>query len=254
MVRVAEQAVGGTAHVRQVFWMATDAAAQTEHRLNENRRLEQPALQEVCGGVQMADVVAFNFKTGTVLGTGVENVSDVAEGIAEDPVVTLGQVWPLPVVLEFGETIEHFVQPEVHRSHVQRRQFRLELCHRLQAFFHAHGRRTAGGDVDHHVTLGLDLRQELTKQVDILTRPPIDWIAGMQVHNRGACLGGTNGGVGNFLRGDWQVRRHRRRMDGASDGAGNDDRAIFGHECSPFLFLARKLLGSLDADYVRPLL
>ncbi|MNQ87649.1 hypothetical protein D3C85_1028810 [compost metagenome] len=254
LVRVAEQAVGRTAHVRQVLGMSTDAAAQTEHRLNENRRLEQPALQEVRSGVQVTNVIALNFKAGAVFGTGVEDVSDVAEGIAKDPVVTLGEVWPLPVVLELGETIEHLVQPEVHRSHVQRRQLRLELRHRLQAFFHAHGRRTAGGDVDHHVTLSLDLRQKLTEQIDILARPPINRIASMQVNNRCAGLGGTDGGVGDFLRRDRQVWRHRRRMDGASDGAGDDDRAFFGHECSPFLFLARKLLGSLDADYVRSLL
>ncbi|MCY1429045.1 hypothetical protein D9M71_449490 [compost metagenome] len=159
-------------------------------------------------------------------------MGDVAEGIAEDPVVTFGQVGPFPLVLELGEAVEHFIQPEVHRTHVQRGQFRLELCHRLQAFFHAHGRRAAGGDVDHHVTLGLDLRQELTEQVDILARPAINGITRMQVDNRRPGFGCTDGGVGDFLRRDRQVRRHRRRMDGARDGAGDDDRAFFGHECS----------------------
>ncbi|MNE59079.1 hypothetical protein D3C80_1541510 [compost metagenome] len=196
----------------------------------------------------MADVVALDFKPGAVLGAGIENMGDVAEGIAEDPVVTLGQVWALPVVLELGEAIEHFVQPEVHRAHVQRSQLRLELRHGLQAFFHAHGRRAAGGDVDHHIALGLDLRQELTEQVDILARPAINGITRMQVDNRRAGLGGTDGGIGDFLRRDRQVRRHRWRVDGARDGTGDDDRSFFGHECSPFLFLTRKLLGSLDAD------
>jgi hypothetical protein len=35
----------------------------------------------------------------------------------------------------------------------------------------------------------------------------------MQVDHGGAGFGRANGGVGNFLGGNWQVRRHRRRMD-----------------------------------------
>ena len=158
------------------------------------------------GGVEVADVVALDLETGAIFGAGIENVGDVTEGVAEDPIVTFFQVRPLPVVLEVGKAVEHFVQAEVHRAHVQRGQFRLELHHWLQAFFHAHGRRAAGGDVDHHVAGGLDLRQELGEQRRVLAGATVVGVTGMQVHNRGAGFGGTDGGVGNFLGGDRQMR------------------------------------------------
>jgi hypothetical protein len=72
----------------------------------------------------------------------------------------------------------------------------------------------------------------------------IDGIAGMQVNNRGAGFGSTDGSVGNFLRGDRQMRRHRRRMDGTGDGAGDDDRTIFGHDDSPTFILMKKIPGA----------
>src|SRR5439155_24648015 len=62
VVRVAEQAVGGALHVQHVLGMRADAAADAEHRLDEQRRLEQPPLEEVRRGVEMADVVALDLE------------------------------------------------------------------------------------------------------------------------------------------------------------------------------------------------
>ena len=39
----------------------------------------------------------------------------------------------------------------------------------------------------------------------------------------GAGLGRADGGVRDFLTGDRQVGRHRRRVDGTGDGTGDDD-------------------------------
>ena len=67
VVRVAEQAVGGALHVQHVLGMRADAAADAEHRLDEERRLDQPAVEEVRRGVEVADVVALDLEARVVV-------------------------------------------------------------------------------------------------------------------------------------------------------------------------------------------
>src|SRR3954470_17578431 len=59
-VLVAEQAIGGALHVQHVFGMRADAAADAEHRLDEQRRLEEPAVDEVRRDIEVPDVVALD--------------------------------------------------------------------------------------------------------------------------------------------------------------------------------------------------
>src|SRR5688500_13665958 len=74
VVRVAEQAVGGALHVHHVLGMRADAAANAEHRLDEQRRLDQAPVEEVRRGVEVADVVALDFEPGIVLATTLQNL------------------------------------------------------------------------------------------------------------------------------------------------------------------------------------
>ena len=66
VVGVAEQAIGGALHVHHVLGMRADAAADAEHRLDEERRLDQPAVEEVRRGVEVADVVALDLEARVV--------------------------------------------------------------------------------------------------------------------------------------------------------------------------------------------
>ena len=82
--------------------MRPDAAQDAEHGLDEERRLDQPAIGEVAQRVQVADVVALDLEARAVGRAGVQDVGDVAERVLEDPVVGLFEVRPFPVELELA--------------------------------------------------------------------------------------------------------------------------------------------------------
>jgi hypothetical protein len=67
--------------------MRADAAEDAEHRLDEERRLDEAAVGEVRERVEMADVVALDLEARAVLGAGRQDVLDVLEGVLEDAVV-----------------------------------------------------------------------------------------------------------------------------------------------------------------------
>ena len=62
-VVAAEQRIGDRDHVRQISHIRPDASQYAEHTLNQKRRLDQLAIGKVRQGVEMADVVAFKFKS-----------------------------------------------------------------------------------------------------------------------------------------------------------------------------------------------
>ncbi len=66
VIIVAEQPVGGALHMHDVFGMRADAAQDAEHRLHEQRRLDQAAVEEMPQRVEMADVVALDLEAGVV--------------------------------------------------------------------------------------------------------------------------------------------------------------------------------------------
>src|SRR5688572_24153810 len=138
VIGIAKKAIGGALHVDDILGMVADAAADAEHRLDEKRRLDEPAVDEVRRGVKVPDVVALDLEARAVRAAGLEDVGDVLEGVFEDAIVGASEVGLLPVVLEVFVAPEHLVQTEVHRAHVERGHFRLELQRRLQALFHAH--------------------------------------------------------------------------------------------------------------------
>ena len=63
-VVVAEQLVGDALHVDEVLRVGADAAEDAEDRLHEERRLDQPAVEEMRQIVEMADVVALELEAG----------------------------------------------------------------------------------------------------------------------------------------------------------------------------------------------
>ena len=66
VVIVAEQPVRSAPHLQHVFGMRADAAENAEHRLHEDRRLDDTAIKEMLQGIQMADVVALDLEAGVV--------------------------------------------------------------------------------------------------------------------------------------------------------------------------------------------
>ena len=135
--------------------------------------------------------------------------------------------------LELPVAIQHREEAEVHRAHVERGDLGLELQRRLQPLLDGHRRRTAGREVEHHVTAALDIGRELAEVPGILRRVAVDRIACMQVDDRRTGLGGADRGVGDLLWRDREVRRHRRRVDAARHRAGDDDFARLCHRETP---------------------
>ena len=136
----------------------------------------------------------------------------------------------LPVVLEFLEAVEHAEERKIHRAHVERGDFRLVDRGGTHALVDRHGRRAAGGEVDHAVGALLDDLQERREGFRALVGLAGLRIARVQMHDRRAGFGGVDRGIGDFLRRHRQRLRHRRRVDRAGHGAGDDDFAA--HGCS----------------------
>jgi hypothetical protein len=73
---------------QQFLGIGADAAEDAEDRLHEERRLDQPAVDEMRQVVEVADVVAFELEARAVaLAQVAQDVLDVLEGVAEDEVV-----------------------------------------------------------------------------------------------------------------------------------------------------------------------
>ncbi len=69
---------------------------------------------------------------------------DIAERITEDDVL-VRQVIPLPLMLQLAlVALQHGEEPEIHRAHVERGEFRLVVLGRLDALGYAHRRGAAG--------------------------------------------------------------------------------------------------------------
>ena len=147
--------------MKHIFRVCANAPQDAEDRLNQKRRFDQTQFDKVRSRVEVSDVVALDFKASAVFAARLEDARDVGKSVLEDSVVTTSKVRQLPVVLEFLKAIEHREQPHVHRPHVQRCNFRLELMRGAKPIFDGHGGRTTCRDIDDDIARCLDLRQEL---------------------------------------------------------------------------------------------
>ncbi len=179
--------------------MRADAAQDAEDALDEQRRTDHLAVQEMTEVVQVADVVALALESGVVLRAGAEDLADVLEGVLEHQVAAVLQVVALPLVLELLVAVQHREQAEVDRSHVQRCHLGLQLHRRPHALVDAHVRAATRGQVDHGIGAAPDLRQEAREDVRILGGPAVVGIARVDVEDGRARLGGTDRRLGDLV-------------------------------------------------------
>src|SRR5216110_2518466 len=78
-VGIAEQSIGGALHVQHVLRMRADAAADAEHRLDEERRLQQLAVEKMRRGVEVPDVVALDLEARVVVAAALQDVRNIFE-------------------------------------------------------------------------------------------------------------------------------------------------------------------------------
>jgi hypothetical protein len=183
--------------------------------------------------IEMRDVVAFELEPGVVLVAGLQDVLDILEAVAEHHVARPLQMLAFPVMLELLVFVEQREQPEIHRTHVQRRYLRLELGRRPDAFLHRHIGAAASGYVHRRVGALLDARQEAGEGFGRLVRLAGLRVARMQMQDRRPGLGRRDRLRRDLVRRYGKMRRHRRRMDRAGNGAGDDGFTLDGHYISP---------------------
>ena len=239
-VIVAEQFVGDPLHVDEVLMVGADTAENAEDRLHEQRRLDQPAIDEMRQIIEVADIVALMLEAGAaLLAQPLYDLLDIGEGVAEDEVAGHLQRLRLPLVFPFLVAVEHRVEPEIHRAHVHRAHLGLGAQRRCEAFLEGHAEAAAGRDVDHGVGRLLDARQELHEHLGIGRWPPVLRVARMQMQDRGAGLGRGDRVARHLVRGQRQIGAHRRGVDRPGHRAGDDDLAAQRHACLPLKFSAR---------------
>src|SRR2546430_13280842 len=101
-VLIAEQTIGRAPHEDHIVCIRADAAENSKHALNEERRLDQPAVEKMRKVVKMADVIALVLEARAVVAHQAEDARDVFEGIAEDRAFAIDNVllfpWEPPLV------------------------------------------------------------------------------------------------------------------------------------------------------------
>ena len=98
VIGVAEQFVGDALHMGQVLGVGADAAEDAEDRLHEQRRLDQPAVEEMREVVEVADIVAFELEPrAAALAQILQDPLDIVEGIAEDEIARHFEMLRLPL-------------------------------------------------------------------------------------------------------------------------------------------------------------
>src|SRR5688572_43044 len=95
---------------------------------------------------------------------------------------------PFPLELEVLVAVEQMEQPEIHRAHVERRDFRLEFGGRFDAFFRAHEWTAARGEIDDRIRLLLDARQKPRKRFGSLIGTSRHGIARVKMQDGGPSL------------------------------------------------------------------
>src|SRR5262245_56479770 len=111
--------------MRDIFRVRSDAAEDAEDALHEEGRLDDAAIGKMRERIEMADVIALDLETRAVLGASRENVLDILEGVLEDALARAFEIGPLPVMFEGFEALEHRIEPEIHRAHIERSDFGL---------------------------------------------------------------------------------------------------------------------------------
>jgi hypothetical protein len=186
----AEEPIRRAPHVHHVLRMRADAAKNAEHGLHQERRLDQLAFGEMSEVVQVANVVAFELEARAIFRQCSQCKFDIFEGVAKNEIAGALQILPLPFVLEVLEPVQHRKQAEVHRSHVQGGELRLEADGGFDALFDRHEGAAAAREVHDGVGGLLDACEERLERLRRLVGPAGLGVAGVKMQDRCACLGG----------------------------------------------------------------
>src|SRR5579871_1732741 len=125
--------------------MRSNSAQDSENALHEERWLDDSAIGKVRQSVKMPNVIALDLEASAVRSTLRQNHLDVGEGVLEDSVSGSLEVLAFPLVFEVFEAVKHRIQTEVHRSHVELSDLRLELRCRFKSLINGHRGSPAGG-------------------------------------------------------------------------------------------------------------
>src|SRR5690606_38853510 len=98
-----------------IFRIGAETSENAEDRLNEEGRLHRSLVDEIRKIVEVGGVVALELETRLAGRAQVEHALDRGEAVGEDVVDGVGDVGPLPVVLEVLEAVQHGEGGEVDR-------------------------------------------------------------------------------------------------------------------------------------------
>ena len=147
---------------------------------------------------------------------------DVLECVSGRNTTRIFEMLGLPSVLPVLVAILHREQTDAHGAEVERAHLGLGAQRRSEPSFDRHALHAAGVDHEDRVGVLVYGRNEPQEQRGIGTRASALGIACMQVKQSGAGLRRGNRCVRDLLGFDRQMRRHRRRIGTAGDGAGDD--------------------------------
>src|SRR3546814_9016879 len=87
--------------MEQIFGVRSLPAQNAEDGLDEERRRDQLPVEKVSQGIEMPDIIAFKLETSAMpLAERLEDILDILECIAENPVPRGLQILRLPALLE----------------------------------------------------------------------------------------------------------------------------------------------------------
>ncbi|MNI84641.1 hypothetical protein D3C73_1415660 [compost metagenome] len=66
LILIPEQSIGCAPHVQDVLRVSADTAQDAEHRLDQEGWFDEAAIDEMCGRVEMPDVITFDLESGAV--------------------------------------------------------------------------------------------------------------------------------------------------------------------------------------------
>ena len=153
----------------------------------------------------MGNIIALELKTGAIVGAYSQNGLDILKRIFKNQITRFFEVFSLPTMGEIVKSVEHRIQTKIHRSHIQRRNFRFKFCGRQHAFLYRHMRAAAGGDVKDRISRLFDAWQELFKHGWVLRGLASLRVACVQMQYRCTCFSRPKGGFGDLAWADWKI-------------------------------------------------
>src|SRR5690606_14384470 len=213
--------------------MRADTAKDSEHRLNEQRRLHQATIQEMLDIIEVSDVVALEFKGRIGSVAGLEGILDILEAGAENEIARGFEMLPLPIELKGLIAIQEMIQAEVYRPHIERGDLGLELSGRFDALFHPHIRATAGREIDNGIRLLLNAWQEPCERLGSLIGLASLRIPRVQMQNGCAGRCRLQGLLDDFIGRYGEMLRHGRSMDRARNCTRDYSFPCFCHRVAP---------------------